>query len=157
MHVLELVVTAVLLGQAPLKEAAPPAVGDWPQWHGPNRTNVSTETGLLKEWPKEGPPLLWKTEGLGHGVASVAVAAGRIYTLGYRGEDEFATALDAKDGKAVWTVRIGKAVPEMGIMRWLDQRTPTVDGDRLYAFTAFGELMCLETMSGTERWRKDYR
>src|SRR5262249_9483079 len=144
---LALAAVLLLVGQTPPKEPTSSGAADWPQWLGPSRTNVSTETGLLKEWPNDGPPLLWKAEGLGHRVASVAVAAGKVYTLGYRGDDEFVTALDAKDGKSVWSVRIGKAVPEMGIMRWLDQRTPTVDGDRLYAFKAFGELICLETMS----------
>jgi outer membrane protein assembly factor BamB len=129
---------------------------DWPQWRGPDRSNVSAETGLLKEWPKDGPPLVWRVEGLGHGVASVAVAGGRLFTLGYRGDDEFAIALDVKDGKKVWEARLGPAVAENSLMRWLSQRTPTVDGERLYAFTASGELICLETANGRELWRKHY-
>ncbi|HYV34373.1 MAG TPA: hypothetical protein VE988_01635, partial [Gemmataceae bacterium] len=40
---------------------------DWPQWQGPDRTAVSKETGLLKTWPKDGPPLLWKATGCGEG------------------------------------------------------------------------------------------
>ncbi|HUS72085.1 MAG TPA: hypothetical protein VMY06_03390 [Sedimentisphaerales bacterium] len=54
-----------------------PAPGHWPQWHGPNRDNVSTETSLLKQWPDGGPPLLWKATGLGKGVMSLAVAGGQ--------------------------------------------------------------------------------
>lgn len=138
--------------------ATPPAVADdWPQWRGPDRRNLSPEKGLLQEWPKEGPPLVWQATGLGEGVASVAVAGGRVYTLGYKGEDERVVALDAKDGKQVWSSRVGPVVKELGVMRWLSQRTPTVDGDRLYAFTARGELICLETATGKERWRRDYR
>jgi hypothetical protein len=57
--------------------------GYWPQWRGPNRNSVSTETGLLKEWPKEGPPLVWQVEGIGMGIASLVVAGGQIYTQGY--------------------------------------------------------------------------
>jgi outer membrane protein assembly factor BamB/precorrin-6B methylase 2 len=129
---------------------------DWPQWRGPNRENKSAETGLLQEWPKDGPPLAWKAEGLGEGVASVAVAGGRIFTLGYRDKKEFATALNEKDGKQLWTVAIGPAVPEASGMRWLSQRTPTVDGERAYFFTARGELVCLESATGKEFWRKDY-
>src|SRR4051812_24361362 len=56
---------------------------DWPQWRGPDRTNLSREKGLLKEWPKDGPKLLWKAEGLGNGVPSIAVASGRVFVLGY--------------------------------------------------------------------------
>src|SRR5580704_3319710 len=61
------------------------ATGDWAQWRGPKRDNISTETGLLKDWPKEGPPLLWETKELGgktSGYSSVAVADGKIITMG---------------------------------------------------------------------------
>src|SRR6185503_11450383 len=33
--------------------------GDWPQWRGPDRTDVSKETGLLKSWPEGGPKRVW--------------------------------------------------------------------------------------------------
>ena len=132
------------------------APGYWPQWRGADRSAVSVETGLLQKWPEKGPPLAWKCEGLGEGVASVAVAGGRVYTLGYRDDDEMVTALEEATGKKCWSVRIGPALKESPVMRWLSQRTPTVDGDRLYAFTARGELICLKTVDGTEVWRKDY-
>ncbi|HEY7154951.1 MAG TPA: PQQ-binding-like beta-propeller repeat protein [Gemmataceae bacterium] len=132
------------------------APGYWPQWRGADRSAVSVETGLLKTWPEKGPPLAWKFEGLGEGVASVAVAGGRVYTLGYRDDDELVTALEETTGKKCWSVRIGPALKENPVMRWLSQRTPTVDNDRLYAFTARGELICLKTVDGKEVWRKDY-
>ena len=139
-----------------IASVGPAPAGDWPQWRGPDRTNVSKETGLLKEWPKDGPPLLWKAEGMGDGVASVAVAGGRVFSLGYRGEGEFVTALDVKDGKQAWSSQIGPKVNENSVMRWLSQRTPTVDGDRLYAVTTGGELICLESGTGKDLWRKSY-
>src|SRR5262245_42291033 len=108
-----------------------PVPGSWPQWRGPARTGISPDTGRLMKWPDDGPPLVWKVQGLGEGVASVAVAGGRIYTLGYQGEDEYVTALDETTGKKVWAKRIGAAVKEATVMRWLSQRTPTVDGDEL--------------------------
>src|SRR5687767_11010517 len=66
---------------------------DWPQWQGPDRTAHSKETGLLKEWPKDGPPLAWKIKGLGGGDSTPSIAAGRIYGMSHRGEDEFVWAL----------------------------------------------------------------
>ena len=48
----------------------PAGPGDWPGWRGADRTGVSTETGLLKEWPKDGPPLVWKVKGLGEGYST---------------------------------------------------------------------------------------
>lgn len=60
----------IVLGLALL---CPPALAaDWPQWRGPNRDGISPETGLLKEWPKDGPPLAWKITNLGTGFSPVA-------------------------------------------------------------------------------------
>src|SRR5438094_470214 len=129
--------------------------GDWPQWRGPDRSNVSTETGLLREWPEVGPKLLWTAKGLGESVVSVAVAGGRAFTVGYRGDDEFAVAIDTKDGKKLWETRIGAAARELQVMRGLSQRVPTVDGDRVYV-TSFGaELICLDVATGQEHWSRD--
>jgi outer membrane protein assembly factor BamB len=143
--------TAMAHGQAPQ------VAGNWPQWRGPNRDGISPETGLLKEWPKEGPPLLWEAEGLGVGVVPVSVAGGRIFTIGERDKEEFAIALNEKDGKEVWRARLGPAAPGLNVMRWLSQRCPTIDGDRAYFVTALGELICLEVSNGKELWRKNYR
>ena len=63
----------------------PLAAADWPQWRGPERDGISKEADLLTEWPAGGPPLVWKVTGLGDGYASVAVAAGRVYTQGQFG------------------------------------------------------------------------
>ena len=147
---------AIETKQTPQDVSETRAGGNWPQWRGPQRTNVSTETDLLKQWPAGGPPLLWQAEGLGEGVSSVSIAGGRIYTLGYRDGNEYAIALDEKNGTKIWDARIGPAVKEAGIMRWLNQRTPTVDSDRLYVVTTSGELICLETAGGVEIWRKSY-
>ena len=56
--------------------------GSWPQWRGPNRDGISHETGLLDAWPESGPPIVWKASELGGGYSSVAVAAGRVFTMG---------------------------------------------------------------------------
>src|SRR5271157_2413634 len=82
---------------------------DWPQWQGPDRNAISKEGGLLKEWPKEGPPLAWKTQKLGGGDSAPSVAAGRIFGMSDRGEDEVVWALSEKDGKELWVTRLGPA------------------------------------------------
>src|SRR5947199_564223 len=82
---------------------------DYAQWRGPQRTGISRETGLLKEWPKEGPKLLWQVKDIGYGFGTPAIAGGKIYLISNRGADnEFVQALDAKDGHPLWTTRIGK-------------------------------------------------
>lgn len=132
---------------------------DWPQWRGPNRNGISAETGLLQEWPKEGPKLLWQIGDAGSGYSTPAVAGGRLYLLSSEGvENESVQARDLKDGKLVWSVRIGavgnpKQNPNFPTAR----STPTVDGDRLFALGSDGDLVCLETGSGKVVWKKSLR
>jgi outer membrane protein assembly factor BamB len=129
---------------------------DWPQYGGPNRNGFSKETGLLREWPHEGPPLLWKVSELGAGYSPVSVVGSRLYTLAMRDKDEFAIALDRGTGKEVWATRLGVSRENAG-MSFLRQRQAVVDGDRVYVFTSEGHLVCLEVDAGSELWRKRYR
>jgi outer membrane protein assembly factor BamB len=127
--------------------AAAPAPGafDWPQWQGHDRNAVSKETGLLKQWPKEGPPLAWKIKDLGGGYSAPSVAAGRIYGMSNRGNDEVVWAVSEADGKPVWTTPIGRAFSQ-GRPQGKEGPgcTPTVDGERLYVVGLSGELACLQ-------------
>lgn len=120
----------------------------WPQFHGPNRDNISTETGLLDEWPQGGPKLLWTASGLGHGFAAVAIAEGRIYAAGDIGDDTVVTAMDL-DGRIRWQAKNGKAWtgPKPG-----SRSTPTLDGDRLYHENSHGDVVCLDVNSGRRIW-----
>ncbi len=129
---------------------------DWPQWRGPDRTNVSKETGLLDAWPKDGPPLTWKAVGLGDGVAPVSVAGGRVFTTGNLGEDVVCTALSESDGQQLWSTKLGPAAKEFSVMRWLAQMAPTVDERRVYAVTANGDYVCLSAETGKIIWQKHY-
>ena len=124
---------------------------DWPGWRGPNRDAASSESGLLPAWPASGPPLAWKASGIGAGLSSVAVVANRIFTMGDRDGSQHVVALDTKDGKILWSARVGPAwVEEYGGSR----STPSVDGDSVYALGTEGDLVCLEAATGKERWRK---
>jgi outer membrane protein assembly factor BamB len=131
-------------------EAFSQTAGDWPQWRGPNRDGISQETGLLKQWPAEGPPLAWKTTGAGRGYSSLAIAGGRIFTMGLRGDKEYVIAFDTSTGKEAWATAHGSA--------YRDSRgdgprgTPTVDGERLYALGGNGDLSCMETRTGRIVW-----
>ena len=132
---------------------------DWPQWRGPQRTGISRETGLLKEWPKEGPKQVWQVKDIGYGYGTPAVAGGRLYLVSNRGADnEFIQALDAKDGKQLWTSRIGNVGNPQQVPSYPGSRsTPTVDGDLLFALGSDGDLACLEKATGSIRWQKNVR
>lgn len=126
---------------------------DWPHWRGPNHDGHSAETGLLKSWPDEGPALKWMTKGLGGGYSAPAVVKGKIYGMGYRGDDEVAWAYDAASGKEVWSVKLGPANREIDYSEG-PRATPAVDGDRLYVLGLGGNLVCLST-DGKISWQKD--
>lgn len=128
------------------------AAGDWPQWRGPNRDDLSTETGLLKQWPAGGPPLVWKATRLGAGHAGVSVAGARVFSMGDTSGSAFAVAVDKASGKPVWTAKIGTAGADPAGPRG----TPTVDGDRVYVLSQFGDLVCLEAATGRELWRRSF-
>ena len=126
--------------------------GHWPQWRGPDRTGISSDTGLLTNWPQSGPPKVWSAAGLGAGFSSVAISAGRIFTMGDRSDGQYVIALDEATGKEQWAVRIGgRHVDEYGGPRG----TPTVDGALVYAIGTDGDVVCLDSATGRERWRKN--
>src|SRR5688572_12781133 len=123
---------------------------DWPQWRGPKRDGISAETGLLKAWPAGGPPLVWKAEGLGEGYSSMSVSQGMIFTQGQRGDTQYIIAFDVATGKKLWEVANGGAYRER---RGDGPRgVPTVEADRLWAYSADGTLSCLDTKSGKKIW-----
>jgi len=84
---------------------SPSAADDWPQWRGPNRTGHSTETGLLKEWPEDGPPVAWQIKTVGEGYSSVAVQGDRVVTMGDLDGVEHIICLSASDGSTLWAVQ----------------------------------------------------
>ena len=135
------------------------SASDWPQWRGPTRNGISSETGLLKQWPAEGPKLLWQSNDLGDGYSTPAVVGNRIYLMSNRGLDnEFVQALSTQDGKVVWTTRVGNVGnPNQNPPYPKARSTPTVDGDLIYALGSDGDLACLETKTGKMRWQKNIR
>ncbi len=131
---------------------------DWPQWRGPERTGSSRETGLLPDWPKDGPKLLWQIKDAGSGYSTPSVVGDRLYLMSNKGlNDEFVQARQVVDGRLVWSMRVGKVGPNQQVQYPGARSTPTVDGESLYALGSDGDLVCLETATGKERWHKQLR
>ena len=152
---LVLVLSLGLLKVSLAAEESPITSGDWPQFHGPQRNAICTETGLLKQWPEGGPELLWKLEGLGRGYSTVSIAGGKVFTMGDRttegdSQAQFVLAFDLESREELWATRVGP--PHQDGPRC----TPTVDGELLYAIGTGGGLVCLETATGEARWRKSF-
>ncbi|HYE17895.1 MAG TPA: PQQ-binding-like beta-propeller repeat protein [Tepidisphaeraceae bacterium] len=129
---------------------------DWPAFRGPARDGVSREAGLPKAWPKDGPPLRWSIDTLGHGYSGPAVVGDRLYVSAARRDDEFLIALDltANPPKELWATKIGPTFTWKG-NSWNrgPSATPTVHDGAVYALGGFGDLVSADAATGKERWR----
>ncbi|MFK7768641.1 MAG: PQQ-binding-like beta-propeller repeat protein [Mariniblastus sp.] len=129
---------------------------DWLQWRGPNHNSVSTETGLLKKWPAEGPPQLWANEDCGIGYGGFSIKGNRLFTIGANDGVDFALCLNTEDGSQIWrTPFIGgdSTLSDRG-KGWGDgpRSTPSVDGDFVFLMGVGGELWCVKAEDGAKVW-----
>lgn len=124
---------------------------DWPTFRGADRTDVSTETGLLKKWPSDGLKQVWLNKDAGLGYSGFAIVGGTLYTMGSRDAVEYVIAIDVATGKEKWSAEAGALLTN----GWGDgpRATPTVDGDKVYALSGKGMLICLGIADGKEIWR----
>ena len=133
------------------------AGADWPQWRGVDRDGISKETGLLQEWPKDGPTLRWKATNLGTGYSSPTIVEGKVYLQTTSGEKESVLCLDEKTGNKLWSTTFGTVGKNMGPQYPGSRATPTIDGANLYSLASNGELACLDRLTGSQKWLKHLR
>ena len=134
--------------------STPSPAADWPQWQGPDRTAVSKETGLLKAWPKDGPPLAWKVDKLGLGFGTPIVVGGKIYGMGTRDGQDGIWALQETDGKELWFTKFDE--PRKTNQNNGPSGSPTFHDGKLFTLSSKGKLVCLEAASGKEIWKVDF-
>ena len=123
---------------------------NWNQFRGPNHDNHAFSKNLLKEWPKEGPKLLWKIDTLGAGFSNLAFYDDKIFTLGDFEPECFALAYDLKTGKQLWKTLIDKSSSPGGYVG--PRSTPAVDGENVFVFSQNGEFACLDFATGKIKW-----
>lgn len=145
----------LLFGSTSCKRLAPPSAsqsGDWSQWRGPNRDDISPEKGLLKSWPEGGPKQLWVFKDAGLGYSGYSIVDGKLFTMGIRNGAEELIAIDIKGGKELWAVKIGEILKN----GWGDgpRGTPTVSGAFVYALSGQGNLVCATVADGKIVWQK---
>ena len=145
--------TALLLNVPVLPAAETDRSPWWPQFHGPNRDNISSDTGLLKEWPEGGPRLVWKYSPCGKGFSMVSIAGGRIFTAGDFDDEEHVIALDM-NGRLLWRSANGHSWrgPEPG-----SRTTPTYDDGAVYQMNPTGRLTAYRASSGEPIWSVDLK
>ena len=125
---------------------------EWPGWRGHNRDGKSLETGLLKEWPAEGPKLLWQVDDIGVGFSSVAVTGGTVYISGDKAGKLMVFALDL-DGKQVWKAEHGGNCGGPDGSR----STPVIDGGLLYIINGAGLIGCYDAKTGEKKWTSEMK
>ena len=157
---------------------------DWPQWLGPQRDAVWRENGILSQFPEGGPKLRWKAK-LGGGYSGPAVAAGRVFVMDRLAADvdpakakllhdgtpprninflrkllpgqERVVCLNEADGKVLWTHQWNCPYTTVAAYAIGPRATPTVDGNRVYALGAEGNLVCLSVQDGSVLWDRDFK
>lgn len=131
---------------------------DWPQWRGPNRDGHAAPQELLGAWPSGGPAVKWQADVVGRGYSAVAVADGRLYTMGATDEGCFAICLNADDGTPIWRTKVSRASTGDDYNHgWGGgpRSTPTVDGDEVFVLSDAGTIAGLSKSDGTLKWSVD--
>ncbi|MDA1141836.1 MAG: PQQ-binding-like beta-propeller repeat protein [Planctomycetota bacterium] len=128
--------------------------GDWPDWRGPNRDGVSTETGWLAPWPPQGPPILWR-QSLGNGYTTVTIVGDKLFTMGNQringSETDLVYCLNPETGEEIWKYSYPCRRGHFEGTRMV----PIPDGDRVYTLSREGNLFCLNVDDGSVKWSKD--
>jgi len=125
------------------------------QWRGEKRDGIYNEKNLLKQWPAEGPKMLWSFDALGTGQGSVVVSKNKVFVTGIPdtlNADGYLFAFDTK-GKLLWKKNYGK--DWTGIFPGA-RSTPTIVDDLVYIESGNGVVYCLKADNGEEVWSIDF-
>jgi len=127
---------------------------DWSQFCGPTRDNISTETGLARSWPAEGPQVLWAAD-VTTGYAGPSIRDGKVYVMDYEDGVSSLRCLSFESGKELWRVKFDDP-GELTSKKYEGTRgTPTVTEDSLYAVTLHGTVFCVDLKSQKMMWSKN--
>ena len=135
--------------------AAAAGAADWPGFRGPNRDGISTETGLLQQWPEGGPKQVWTAENLGLGFGTPSVADGKIFGVGTRDGKDGIWALKQADGSELWFTPFADT---QKVANQTDgpSSTPTYHDGKVLAVSVNGTLGCFDATTGKLIWKTSY-
>jgi outer membrane protein assembly factor BamB len=140
---------------AALCTAVPAGAADWPGFRGPNRDGLCTETGLLRQWPKDGPKQVWTAKNLGLGFGTPSIADGKIFGVGTRDEKDGVWALKEADGSELWFTPFADATKVLNQTNGPGS-TPTYHNGKVLTVSINGTLSCMDAAKGTLLWTKSY-
>jgi outer membrane protein assembly factor BamB len=130
------------------------AAGDWPQWRGPDRSGISPEK-ISTSWPADGPKVLWQAA-VGTGFSSISISQGRAYTLGNTANRDTIWCLNSITGKELWKHSYAAQLSP----QWYEGgpgATPTVESNRVFTISKWGDIHCLDGLRGTVVWQRNLR
>jgi outer membrane protein assembly factor BamB len=147
--------TLLLVALLAMASVGVAGAADWPKWRGPNGDGISLDTGLLKDWPQGGPPVVWQIDALGEGYSGVAVSGGVLYAHGNVGGVEKAMAFKEADGSPLWAVQTHAGPGYTHGVGNGPRGTPTVADGRVYVEGGWGDVWCLDAKTGAAVWNVD--
>jgi outer membrane protein assembly factor BamB len=134
--------------------ASPAPAADWPQLFGPERNGVSTETGLLQAWPKDGPARAWSKK-IGVGYSGPVVAGERVIVFYRDGDNEVVECLETAGGESKWRTPYACKYSDNFGKGDGPRATPVIDGKLVFTLGADGTLQCLELETGKRKWSRE--
>jgi outer membrane protein assembly factor BamB len=127
---------------------------DWPAFLGPTGDSVSREKGILKDWPKGGPRVVWQ-QPLGIGYSMPTVSRGRLFVFDRIRNRCRLRCWNAETGASIWSFEYDTDYRDKYNYNGGPRCSPVVDGDRVYAFGPEGMLHCVNVADGKPTWKLD--
>ncbi|WP_013627747.1 PQQ-binding-like beta-propeller repeat protein [Rubinisphaera brasiliensis] len=135
--------------------AAKPSEGeDWPEFLGSDQYGRSSETGLLKSWPEQGPPLLWQKE-IGAGYSAPSVRGDRLVVHHREGDREIVECVNVASAETEWKYETPTSFSDPFGYNNGPRCTPLLTEAHCYTYGAQGRLLCLELANGKLVWERE--
>ena len=147
--------TAAIAGAALLGLCVLPAAADWPRYLGPTQNGVAAEGAWAGRIPDGTPRTIWKAS-VGKGTAGIVAANGRVYSMGNEAEKDTIYCFDAKTGQVIWKHAFSLAL-DPNMFEGGPRSTPTLDENRIYTVSHYGDLWCLDAATGKKIWNLHYK
>ncbi len=128
-------------------------VADWPQFLGPTRDAVYAGPPLADQWPREGPPVIWRSV-VGEGYSSPVVSEGRLILAHRVGDEMLVNCHESLTGKTNWSVHFPMKFRDGEGRDSGPRPTPTIKNDKVFVCTTDGLLACLDLKNGATIWSR---
>ncbi|MEK6248231.1 MAG: PQQ-like beta-propeller repeat protein [Planctomycetales bacterium] len=127
---------------------------DWPQFLGPTGDSKSPETGIVTEWPQQGPRIAWFCQ-LGTGYGMPSISRGRLFQFDRTKDLARLVCMNSETGKPLWEFTYPTDFSDTYGYSNGPRCCPVIDDDRVYIYGPAGMLHCLSVIDGKKLWSVD--